>query len=74
MLVASQVWLEFRRAAGEGAERGETRIVADQRAEVVKSDMTGVRGPVQGAQVYVRQRLGHVEGGSVVGVDGTRDD
>lgn len=26
------------------------------------------------AQVYVRQRLGRVEGGNVVGVDGIRDD
>jgi hypothetical protein len=74
VLVAGQVWLEVRRAAGEDAERGNTRIVADQQAEVVKGDMAGVRGSVQGAQVYVRQRLGHVEGGSVVGVDGTRDD
>lgn len=74
MLVASQGWLEFRRAAGRDAVLGDARIVADQQAEVVKSDMTGVRGPVQGAQVSVRQWLGRVEGGSVVGVDVVRDD
>jgi hypothetical protein len=74
VLVASQGWLEFRRTTGQDAARGNTRIVADQQAEVVKGDMTGVRGPVQGAQVYVRQRLGRVEGGSVVGVDGMPDD
>jgi hypothetical protein len=74
VLVAGQGWLEFRRAAGQDAERGDTQIVADQEAEVVKGDMTGVRSPVRGARVYVRQRLGRVEGGPVVGVDGTRDD
>ena len=58
---------------GKDAPRVNTRIVADQQAEVVKGDVTGVRGPVQGAQVYVRQRLGRVEGGGVVGVDGMRD-
>jgi hypothetical protein len=75
VLVAVQGWLEFRRAAEHQAKRVNTDVDVDQRVrETVNSDVTAVRGTGHGRKITVRQRLGRVEGGSVTGVEGKRDD